>query len=70
MNTPFIEYPTKMKKVARLLHDYNTMRHQYIKAALVSRAIEKHNLEGREARIKEILVHTGQHYKDNMSHFF
>ena len=70
MNTPFIEYPTKMKKVPRLSPDYNTMRHQYIKAALVSRAIEKHNLEGLGARIKEILAHTDQHFKGNMSHCF
>jgi UDP-GlcNAc3NAcA epimerase len=42
-------------------------RPQFIKAAAVSRAIEKHNSEGGRPKIREILVHTGQHYDDNMS---
>jgi UDP-N-acetylglucosamine 2-epimerase len=45
-------------------------RPQFIKAAAVSRAIEKHNSEGFRPKITEILVHTGQHYDDNMSALF
>lgn len=41
-------------------------RPQFIKAAAVSRAIRQGNGE----RIEEILVHTGQHYDDNMSRVF
>ena len=35
-------------------------RPQFIKAAPVSRAIQKHNRVGAEPHIKEIIVHTGQ----------
>ena len=45
-------------------------RPQFIKAAPVSRAIHKHNLEGADPQIKEIIVHTGQHYDDTMSAVF
>ena len=45
-------------------------RPQFIKAAPVSRAIQKHNLEGADPQIKEIIVHTGQHYDDAMSAVF
>ena len=46
-------------------------RPQFIKAAVISRAIEKYNqtLPNGE-RIEEVLVHTGQHYDDNMSEVF
>ncbi|MGI6649730.1 MAG: non-hydrolyzing UDP-N-acetylglucosamine 2-epimerase [Bacillota bacterium] len=47
-------------------------RPQFIKAATVSRAIAEYNqtlTEGQEP-IKEILVHTGQHYDENMSDIF
>lgn len=46
-------------------------RPQFIKAATVSRAIEKKNaaLPGGE-RISEIIIHTGQHYDENMSGIF
>lgn len=47
-------------------------RPQFIKAATVSRAIVKYNkylAKGQEI-IKEILVHTGQHYDENMSDVF
>jgi UDP-GlcNAc3NAcA epimerase len=44
-------------------------RPQFIKAASVSRAIEKHNKE-HDSKIKEIMVHTGQHYDENMSQVF
>jgi len=45
-------------------------RPQFIKAAPVSRAIQKHNREGSGTQITEILVHTGQHYDDAMSAVF
>jgi UDP-GlcNAc3NAcA epimerase len=44
-------------------------RPQFIKAASVSRAIQKHN-EDHDSKIKEIMVHTGQHYDENMSQIF
>jgi UDP-N-acetylglucosamine 2-epimerase len=45
-------------------------RPQFIKAAPVSRAIQKHNRKGHGAQITEIIVHTGQHYDDAMSAVF
>ena len=45
-------------------------RPQFIKAAPVSRAIQKHNREGSGTQIKEVIVHTGQHYDDKMSAIF
>jgi len=44
-------------------------RPQFIKAATVSRAIREHNAKGSNS-IKEIIVHTGQHYDANMSDVF
>lgn len=44
-------------------------RPQFIKAAVVSRAIEKHNRCGINT-IEEIIIHTGQHYDANMSDIF
>ena len=41
-------------------------RPQIIKAAALSRAIETHYAD----QIKEVIVHTGQHYDDNMSQDF
>lgn len=41
-------------------------RPQIIKAAALSRAIKEHDAE----RIHEVIVHTGQHYDDNMSQVF
>lgn len=45
-------------------------RPQFIKAAVVSRAIENHNMKFPIEQIDEIIVHTGQHYDDNMSDIF
>jgi len=45
-------------------------RPQFIKAAVVSRAIAEHNKRAGKAEIVEIIVHTGQHYDENMSDIF
>ena len=46
-------------------------RPQFIKAATVSRAISRHNNSTNSSNsITEVLVHTGQHYDDNMSAVF
>lgn len=45
-------------------------RPQFVKAAAVSRAIAEHNSSGTDPRIDEQIVHTGQHYDDNMSKVF
>ena len=39
-------------------------RPQFIKAAVVSRAIQKRN------GMQEVIIHTGQHYDNNMSDIF
>ena len=44
-------------------------RPQFIKAATISRAIKAHKTSS-DARLKEILIHTGQHFDDNMSRIF
>ena len=46
-------------------------RPQFIKAAVVSRTIPAFNARSRRDRqIQEVMVHTGQHYDDNMSAVF
>ncbi len=46
-------------------------RPQFIKAAVVSRAIEDYNQTVPiEDGIEEVLIHTGQHYDNNMSDIF
>ena len=45
-------------------------RPQFIKAAMVSRAIQKHNMEGKSPEITEVIVHTGKHYDYGMSEIF
>lgn len=45
-------------------------RPQFIKAAAVSRAIAQRNREPSSCPIVEKIVHTGQHYDDNMSQVF
>src|SRR5262245_36763469 len=44
-------------------------RPQFIKAAVVSRAVALHNQrrQGGGREIEELIVHTGQHFDDNMS---
>lgn len=44
-------------------------RPQFIKAAMVSRAIHAHNT-AHSNKIEELLIHTGQHYDETMSHIF
>lgn len=47
-------------------------RPQFIKAAAISRAIAEHNslLTNHQSQITEVIVHTGQHFDDNMSRVF
>ncbi len=42
-------------------------RPQFVKAAAVSRAVARHNAGRPEQALEERLVHTGQHYDDEMS---
>ncbi len=45
-------------------------RPQFVKAAAVSRAVARWNAGARGEGIREIIVHTGQHYDRNMSDVF
>jgi len=45
-------------------------RPQFIKAAMISRAIAAHNEVGGNDEIKEYILHTGQHYDENMNDVF
>jgi len=45
-------------------------RPQFVKAAVVSRAIVDFNKSNSNNQIKELIVHTGQHFDDNMSSVF
>jgi UDP-GlcNAc3NAcA epimerase len=45
-------------------------RPQFIKAAVVSRAIAAHNAGAHPVKLKEIIVHTGQHFDELMSEVF
>ena len=45
-------------------------RPQFIKAAAVSRAIDNYNKLQNEVKIKELTIHTGQHFDSNMSRIF
>ncbi len=46
-------------------------RPQFIKASAVSRAVKNHNFRNPEGvYIQEVIVHTGQHYDENMSRIF
>jgi len=45
-------------------------RPQFVKAAMVSRAVARYNTESKSTLIEEFLVHTGQHYDANMSRVF
>lgn len=44
-------------------------RPQFVKAAMVSRAVREHNMGG-ATPYEELLLHTGQHYDANMSDIF
>lgn len=45
-------------------------RPQFVKAAVVSRAIEEHNKIATNEHIEEKIIHTNQHYDANMSDIF
>lgn len=45
-------------------------RPQFVKAAVVSRAIKEHNTQNEEKPIDELIIHTGQHFDENMSDVF
>jgi len=45
-------------------------RPQFIKAAAVSRAITEHNKKSGNCKMVEKIVHTAQHYDENMSQVF
>lgn len=45
-------------------------RPQFIKAAVVSRAIAENNKLNKSTKITEVIIHTGQHYDVNMSEVF
>jgi len=45
-------------------------RPQFIKAAAVSRAVSRNNEQAGGPRLDEKIVHTGQHYDENMSQVF
>ncbi|GAK52809.1 UDP-N-acetylglucosamine 2-epimerase [Candidatus Moduliflexus flocculans] len=45
-------------------------RPQFVKAAVVSRAIQAHNAHCEISRLTEVIVHTGQHYDETMSQIF
>lgn len=45
-------------------------RPQFVKAAVVSRAIEEYNEKSIGEPIQELIVHTGQHFDENMSSVF
>ena len=45
-------------------------RPQFVKAAMVSKAIVDYNASASGERIEELILHTGQHYDENMSEIF
>lgn len=45
-------------------------RPQFVKAAVVSRAIQNHNKNSEKEKIEEKIIHTNQHYDANMSDIF
>ena len=45
-------------------------RPQFIKAAVISRAIRQWNQEHIDLELQEVIIHTGQHYDANMSEVF
>ena len=45
-------------------------RPQFVKAAMLSRAIARHNRTEVGEQVVEEIVHTGQHFDENMSQIF
>jgi UDP-GlcNAc3NAcA epimerase len=45
-------------------------RPQFIKAAMISKAVAEHNSKMQNIDIEEKIIHTGQHYDENMSDLF
>jgi len=63
-------YEIKMnsKKTIKIVSIVGT-RPNFIKLAPVSSAIEEHN-KNSNRQIKEVIIHTAQHYDDNISKIF
>jgi UDP-GlcNAc3NAcA epimerase len=58
-----------MKKSVRIVTVVGA-RPQFIKAAVMNKAVGEHNRQTPDVPIDEILVHTGQHYDEEMSQVF
>lgn len=58
-----------MDRVVKLINIVGA-RPQFIKVSAVSRAIQQHNNQSSSPAIVEKIVHTGQHYNENMSKDF
>jgi len=62
-------YFREMKEILKIITVVGA-RPQFIKAAVLSRAIARHNLEHPDSQIKELILHTGQHFDEEMSDVF
>lgn len=63
------EKSTKLKFQMKIITIVGA-RPQFVKAAVVSRAIEEFNSNNEGKEIQELIIHTGQHFDENMSSVF